>query len=83
MGMNSTALCRFVKRHTGRTFTEYINSLRLEKAAFLLATTGDAACDIAYDCGFASIPYFHRLFSRTYGMPPGRYRKTHRTEGTK
>lgn len=75
MNMNKSALCKFVKKHTGKTFTEYINSLRLEKAAFLLSSTNDSACDIAYDCGFTSIPYFHRLFSRNYGMSPCAYRK--------
>ncbi|MBP2692127.1 MAG: helix-turn-helix domain-containing protein [Muribaculaceae bacterium] len=75
MDMNRCALCKFVKKHTGQTFTEYINSLRLEKAAQLLVTTTDSACDIAYDCGFTSIPYFHRLFSRKYGMTPCGYRK--------
>ena len=75
MDMNKSALCKFVRKHTGKTFTEYINSLRLEKAASLLSSTNDSACDIAYDCGFTSIPYFHRLFSRNYGMSPCNYRK--------
>lgn len=75
MNMNKSALCKFVKRHTGQTFTEYINSLRLENASRLLISTNDSACDIAYDCGFTSIPYFHRLFSRKYGISPGVFRK--------
>lgn len=75
MNMNKSALCKFVKKHTGQTFTEYINTLRLEKAALLLTSTTDSACDIAYDCGFSSIPYFHRLFSVHYGMSPCAYRK--------
>lgn len=77
MKMNKSALCKFVKKHTGQTFTGYINSLRLEKAALLLTSTTDPACDIAYDCGFASIPYFHRLFSRRYGISPCKYRKNY------
>ncbi len=79
MGMNKSALCKFVKKHTGKTFTEYINSLRLEKAALLLSSTTELACDIAYDCGFTSIPYFHRLFSRKYGISPCNYRKKYIT----
>lgn len=75
MKMNKSALCKFVKKHTGKTFTEYINSLRLKKAEYLLASTTDPACDIAYDCGFTSVPYFHRLFSRNYGMSPCKYRR--------
>lgn len=75
MEMNKSALCKFIKKHTGLTFTKYINSLRLEKAALLLTSTIDPACDIAYDCGFTNIPYFHRLFSNKYGMSPCAYRK--------
>lgn len=75
MNMNKSSLCKFIKKQTGQTFTGYINSLRLEKAALLLTSTTDPACDIAYDCGFTNIPYFHRLFSRTYGISPCSYRK--------
>lgn len=75
MNMNKSALCKFIKKHMGQTFTGFINSLRLEKAAHLLTSTMDSACDIAYDCGFSSIPYFHRLFSLHYGMSPCAYRK--------
>lgn len=75
MNMNKSALCKFIKKHMGQTFTGFINSLRLEKAAHLLTSTMDSACDIAYDCGFSSIPYFHRLFSLHYGMSPCSYRK--------
>lgn len=75
MNMNKSSLCKFIKKQTGQTFTEYINSLRLEKAALLLTSTTDPACDIAYDCGFTNIPYFHRLFARNYGMSPCDYRK--------
>lgn len=78
MNMNKSALCKFIKKQTGKTFTEYINALRLEKAALLLTSTTDPACDIAYDCGFTSIPYFHRLFLRNYGMSPCNYRKKYR-----
>lgn len=75
MNMNKSSLCKFIKKQTGQTFTEYINSLRLERAALLLTSTTDPACDIAYDCGFTNIPYFHRLFARKYGMSPCGYRK--------
>lgn len=83
MDMNKSAFCKFVKKHTGQTFTEYINSLRLKKAALLLTSTSDPACDIAYGCGFTSIPYFHRLFSRHYGLTPCAYRKHHSQGGNK
>lgn len=75
MDMNKSALCKFVKRYIGQTFTEYVNSLRLDKAALLLTSTTEPACDIAYDCGFANVSYFHRLFSNKYGMSPCAYRK--------
>lgn len=83
MDMNKSAFCKFVKKHTGQTFTEYINSLRLKKAALLLTSMSDPACDIAYGCGFTSIPYFHRLFSRHYGLTPCAYRKHHSQGGNR
>ncbi|MDR0810793.1 MAG: helix-turn-helix domain-containing protein [Paludibacter sp.] len=59
------------------TFTEYINSLRLQHACLLL---GDRAnCKtidaIATDCGLGNRITFYRLFIRKYGISPSEFRK--------
>lgn len=74
IGMNKSALCRFVKQRFGLTFTAYINGLRLDEADKLLRTTDKTISAIAYECGFNNITYFNRLFKLRYGKPPRAYR---------
>ena len=79
IGTNKSALCTFLRRHKGMSFTEYLNSLRLHCAAeMLLSTTHDIA-EIAYDSGFISVPYFNKLFRRYYGTTPREYRATNQS----
>lgn len=73
-GVSTTHLARTLKQHTGKTPTEFVNTLRLTRAALLLATTSEEILVIADDCGFENLSYFYRLFRRKYGLPPQAYR---------
>ena len=75
-GMNKSAFCTFMRRYTGKSFSEYVNSYRLERAAERLLHTDDRVADIAYDAGFANVTYFNRLFRLKYGHTPGAMRKS-------
>ncbi|MBR6767717.1 MAG: helix-turn-helix transcriptional regulator [Clostridia bacterium] len=68
-------LCREFRRLMGCTPTEYLNSLRLDRAHALLENTHMNITDICYDVGFDSVSYFYSLFRSRYSVPPGRYRK--------
>lgn len=76
MGLGRSSLCCFIKRHTGKTFSEYVNGVRIEKSCRLLAETDDRISSIAYDCGFRSIPYFNRVFLSIKGVSPSAFRKS-------
>ena len=73
-GVSPAHLARTLKARTGQTPTEFINGLRLEQAAVLLATTPQEIADVALDCGFENLSYFYRLFRRRYGRSPRLYR---------
>ena len=56
---------------TGRSLTEHVNELRLERASVLLACGGDRrVSDIALEVGFSDVGYFNRLFRSRYGDTP-------------
>ena len=74
LGMNKSALCRFVRHRLGMTFTAYINRLRIEESCKLLKNTDKTAASIAYDCGFSNVTYFNRVFKRMHGMSPLEFR---------
>ena len=71
---------QYCKKHTGMTPIELIHSLKLRLAADLMADKkGDMSiAEIAFEVGFKDYRYFSRLFKRTYGMVPSRFRDLHR-----
>ncbi len=67
--------CRIFKQMTGKTTTDYINGVRLEKAVELLNKGDLNITEIALTCGFDSINYFSRLFKRQFKISPTKFRE--------
>lgn len=67
--------CRFFKRVTGMSFTQYLNDIRLRRAAVAIEATSRSIADIAYEHGFESAGYFFKSFKNKYGITPLKYRK--------
>lgn len=68
--MSETYFCKFFKKVTGNTFTEYLSRLRIDKAKALLLRGDVPVSRIAYDVGFESHSYFDRTFHRHTGLSP-------------
>ncbi|MCF3110169.1 AraC family transcriptional regulator [Niabella sp. CC-SYL272] len=68
------AFCKFFKKITGKTFSDYVNDIRIAKACTLLLETDLSITHIAYDVGFESITYFNRVFFRKKGSTPRVFR---------
>ena len=75
VNMNPQYFCRYFKKNIGKTVTEYINVIRIEKAAAELVETQDKIIDIATDCGFENVGYFIRRFRKEKGVTPSVYRE--------
>lgn len=67
------------KNITSRTFTEYINGIRISKAMELLRKTDKRVLDICYETGFKNVNHFNRLFRQQTGVSPSKYRKRNAT----
>lgn len=65
---------RCFKNTIHTTPIQYTIEYRLQKATELLKTTGLNITEIGTKCGFADMSYFTRLFKRTYGCTPKKYR---------
>ncbi|HCS76152.1 MAG TPA: AraC family transcriptional regulator, partial [Clostridiales bacterium] len=63
------------KNITSRTFTEYLNNIRISKAKELLKNTDKKVIDISYDVGFNNVYHFNRMFKQQMGISPLEYRK--------
>lgn len=76
---SSAYLSRIIKKNTGKTFTEIIQTLRLEYAANLLKTSGKSVAAIAEACGYGSDEHFIRIFRKNYRQTPLQYKKANAT----
>lgn len=74
VNMNSQYFCRYFKENIGKTATEYINEIRIEKAAEALVETDEKVINIAQDVGFENTGYFIRRFKMQKGVTPSKYR---------
>lgn len=77
-GMSRPTFARQFKVHSGRSFSEFINGIRLQAACRELIVTDRSVLEISLDCGFNQISFFNRLFRREMGCSPSDFRKTHR-----
>ena len=75
--LSEAAFCRFFKRMTARTFTEFVNQYRVHEAQRLLLADGSAT-EAAFACGFESVAYFTRVFRRVAGENPLAFKRRHR-----
>lgn len=71
------AFCRWFKQHTGMTFVDYLNKVRLTHMCQLLTSTDLPINQIASQTGFENISTLNRLFQARLGTSPGRYRAQH------
>lgn len=62
-------------KYYGMTPKKYINKLKLERAAVLLAVTDKTIYEICEICCFYDASHLNRLFREKYNMTPTRYRK--------
>jgi len=65
---------RTLQRCTGCTPTEFLNEVRVRRAAHLLSMTDRSISRIALECHFSSLAHFHRLFRIKFRMTPRQYR---------
>ncbi|WP_091220855.1 AraC family transcriptional regulator [Mucilaginibacter gossypiicola] len=72
--MTPGSFCRYFKKHTGHTFVEFLNEVRINEACKkLIAHKFESINNIAYKCGFLSITNFNRVFKSLMGITPKHY----------
>ncbi|KGE18800.1 AraC family transcriptional regulator [Paenibacillus wynnii] len=68
-------LSRILRKEIGRTFSQFVNKHRLDRAAHLLRTTSLSIKHIADLTGFQTAQYFTLVFTRGMGISPSQFRK--------
>lgn len=75
--VNSSYFSTLFKQEMGQTFTDYLNSLKIDHACQMLADTNLSIIDISLSTGFEDQSYFTKVFKKAMGMTPKSYRSTH------
>ncbi len=75
VNMSEVSLSRFVKRHTGFSFLDSLNEIRLGHVSRLLLDSSLTISEIAFSCGFNNMANFNRIFKAKKGLTPNEFRK--------
>lgn len=75
VSMEIPSFCRYFKRVTGKTFTEFVNDFRVSYACKLLSDTSLSISEVCFDSGFNNSSHFNRLFKSITGKTPLAYRE--------
>ena len=69
------SFCRFFKSRTRKTFSQFLNEVRVGYACKLMAEEHLNISDICYQSGYSNVSNFNRQFKRIVNKSPLRYRK--------
>ncbi|WP_163397308.1 AraC family transcriptional regulator [Flavobacterium fluviatile] len=71
--MTPNAFCRYFKKRTRKSFTQYLNEIRLRNACKLLIEGELQVATICYQSGFNTITNFNRQFKSLMNVTPSEY----------
>lgn len=76
--LSKPAFCRYFKKMTRLTFTQFVNHYRIDKSKKLLLS-GKNVTETCFSSGFESLSYFNRTFKKITGMNPISFRSRYQT----
>lgn len=73
--MTTPSFCRYFKKITKKTFTQFVNEYRIVHASKLLAEKQISIANVSYESGFNNFSHFNKLFKEFTGKSASQYRK--------
>ncbi len=73
--MTPNAFCRYFKQKTQKTFTRFLNEIRIGHARKLLQNENYSIKDICFECGYNNPVNFFSFFKQITGQTPNGFRK--------
>lgn len=74
VSMTIPSFCRYFKKITNKTFTQFVNEYRLVHASKLLAEQPLSITEVCYESGFNNFSHFNKSFKAFTGQNPSEYR---------
>ena len=76
VNLSTPAFCRYFKKQTNMTFTDFVNNYRINQAKLLLLQN-ESITYVCFHVGFESLSYFNKLFKKYIGETPSAFKKKH------
>lgn len=74
VNFTTAAFCRYFKKQTNITFTNFVNQYRIDVAKNLLMQDKNVT-EVCYAVGFESLSYFNKLFNKIEGQNPSDFKR--------
>ena len=78
MGYSVYWLSHEIKKRTGKTYKELVQTKRMNQAAYLLTNSRVPVAEIIQKIGYDNTSYFHRKFKERFGVSPKEFREIHK-----
>jgi AraC-like DNA-binding protein len=72
--MTTNSFCRFFKKMTNKSFTQFLNEIRIRNASRILVQENLPVSEVCYVVGFNSITNFNKQFKQIMGSTPKKFR---------
>ena len=77
-GFSNSYFSRIFSMQMGKSYSEYLDSIKIKHAQILLTQTKKTIMEIAEETGYCHGNYLNSQFKKKVGMTPGQYRKKNR-----
>jgi AraC-like DNA-binding protein len=74
--LTTPAFCRYFKKSTHYTFTDFLNQFRINQAKKLLLQDKNVT-ESCFESGFSNLSYFNKTFKKIIGESPSTFKKKH------
>ncbi|RAV28069.1 AraC family transcriptional regulator [Sinomicrobium soli] len=79
--MTQPAFCKFFKKHTSKTYMNFLHEIRVSKACNkIIQGDFENMTSLAYSCGFNSTVNFNKVFKKVVKVSPSDYIRKHRNQ---
>lgn len=76
--MTEAAFCRYFKRRTNKTFSDFVKEIRIGNACKILQNEQKSISQICYESGYNTVSNFNNQFKLLKGVSPLQYQKLYR-----
>jgi transcriptional regulator GlxA family with amidase domain len=73
--ISPNSFCKFFKTKSRKTYTQFLNEIRVGQACKLLIENDLTVKEVCYDCGFYNFTSFHKYFREITGKTPLKYQQ--------